>query len=159
MRQRCPEAGLNENRARFTPTIFSVAVASAEHLARARSPLSEVPRGTEGNRIGRAALLTATQPLFTARRIMKRPAPLSQITEGAQMIEVWKPISTAPTDGKRFVGRKTEVCRYTGKLKYIRRWTWWGKVSHVPLFGWVHGRVENVDLWEPTHWRDGSVPG
>lgn len=36
--------------------------------------------------------------------------------------------------------------------------TWWGKTSHVPLYGWCHfmGHAydyENVDLWEPDRWE------
>ena len=32
--------------------------------------------------------------------------------------------------------------------------TYWGKTSHVPMYGWNHGvDVENMNLWEPTHWR------
>lgn len=55
----------------------------------------------------------------------------------------WQDIATAPKDGTRF----------TGKLRNTRRRTWYGKVSHVPIYGWCHGRdVENIDLWRPTHW-------
>ena len=56
----------------------------------------------------------------------------------------WRPIATAPKDGTRFVGLT--------HLPLRRRITWWGKTSHVPLYGWCHGRAEDVDLWEPTHW-------
>lgn len=35
--------------------------------------------------------------------------------------------------------------------------TYWGKTSHVPLYGWNYLRdpfdVESAELWEPTHWR------
>lgn len=66
---------------------------------------------------------------------------------------VWQPIETAPRDGKLFIGRKSYANRYTGRLQYQKRRTWFGKTSHVPLYGWCHGKPEDVDLWEPTHWR------
>jgi len=66
----------------------------------------------------------------------------------------WQPIETAPKDGTRFTGRRTSVARYTGKLLYQKRKTWFGKTSHIPLYGWCHGRdPENIDLWQPTHWK------
>lgn len=66
----------------------------------------------------------------------------------------WQPIETAPQDCSRILGRRTEVDRWTGKLRYQKRITWWAKTSHLPLVGWNYGRdVENHNLWEPTHWR------
>ena len=72
----------------------------------------------------------------------------------------WRDISTAPRDGTRIIGRQREVGklsdgprRIMGKLYYLRRITWFGKTSHVPLYGWCYGKdVENVNLWNPTHW-------
>lgn len=66
----------------------------------------------------------------------------------------WNPIETAPKDGTRIMGRETVSDRYTGQLRYKRRKTWWGKASHVPLYGWSwSNHVENVGLWHPTHWK------
>lgn len=66
----------------------------------------------------------------------------------------WISISRAPQNGTRIMGRRSHVEQYTGKLRYTKRVTWYGKTSHVPLYGWCHGRdVENIDLWEPTHWK------
>ena len=71
---------------------------------------------------------------------------------------MWKPIETAPKDGTRFIGRSSYVVTTgmlgpLGKLRYLKRKTWFGKTSHVPLYGWCHGRdVEDIDLWNPTHW-------
>jgi hypothetical protein len=59
------------------------------------------------------------------------------------MSKVWYPIEEAPKDGRPI----------HGKLGRRRLVTWWGKACHVPLYGWCHGKVENTDLWEPTHWR------
>ena len=71
----------------------------------------------------------------------------------------WQPISTAPKDGTRIIAKRTEVGsafdarRLAGKLYTMKRKTWWGKTSHLKLFGWCYGRYpENVELWLPTHW-------
>ena len=67
---------------------------------------------------------------------------------------MWQPIETAPRDGTRILGRRTSADRSTGRLRYEKRKTFWGKTSHVPIYGWNHGRdVEDLDLWEPTHWK------
>lgn len=69
----------------------------------------------------------------------------------------WKDISTAPKDGTRFVARllipATYMNRFEMKDRYSKKITWYGKTSHVPLYGWCHGQVENVDLWSPTTWK------
>jgi hypothetical protein len=79
----------------------------------------------------------------------------------------WQSIDTAPKDGTVFRGRMIEVinmmtqCGPRGRLgqkRHLVRKTWWGKTSHVPLYGWCHGRVENVDLWRPTHWKPLQAP-
>lgn len=56
----------------------------------------------------------------------------------------WRPIEDADcVSGRPFVGMDTE----TGEM----RLTWWGKTSHIPLYGWCHGDdPENIDLWSPT---------
>ena len=65
----------------------------------------------------------------------------------------WQAIETAPKDGTRIRGRRAYADRYSGALRYEKRITWWGKTSHVPLYGWNFGRdVENQNLWRPTHW-------
>ncbi len=61
-----------------------------------------------------------------------------------QPMSPWRDISCAPVTGMRFIGRRGRV----------ERITWHGKTSHIPLYGWCHGRdAENIDLWEPTHWK------
>ena len=66
----------------------------------------------------------------------------------------WETIEIAPRNYVRILGRRSYKDRYTGKLRYEKHKTWWGKTSHVPLYGWCHGRdVENQDLWFPTHWK------
>jgi hypothetical protein len=67
----------------------------------------------------------------------------------------WMPIETAPRDGTAFVGRRSYADRLTGRLKYEKHRTRWGKASHVPLYGWSYcarGNVEDCTLWQPTHW-------
>lgn len=66
----------------------------------------------------------------------------------------WRQIEDAPRDGTVVLGRRTYADRYTGVLRYQKRRTYWGKTSHVPLYGWNHGRdPEDQDLWQPTHWQ------
>lgn len=65
----------------------------------------------------------------------------------------WRDIESAPRDGTRILGRRTSADQHTGRLRYQKRQTFWGKTSHVPLYGWNYGRdVENLNLWDPTHW-------
>lgn len=47
----------------------------------------------------------------------------------------------------------TYLNRFEMRDRYSKRITWWGKASHVPIYGWCFGQGENVDLWEPTHWQ------
>ncbi len=61
----------------------------------------------------------------------------------------WKLIEAAPKDGTRIIGRAID----DNGMVLEQHVTWWGKTSHVPLYGWNHGSVENLDLWTPTHWR------
>jgi hypothetical protein len=71
----------------------------------------------------------------------------------------WKPIETAPKDGTRFLakGPADKYARYPIKR---RRITWYGKVSHIPLYGWCHGRdPEDVSTWDPTHWKPRDASG
>lgn len=57
----------------------------------------------------------------------------------------WRPISSAPKDGTRIMGSRDI---------HEARVTWWGKTSHVPLYGWCYGDdPENIDLWEPDEWQ------
>lgn len=63
--------------------------------------------------------------------------------DGGGVME-WQPIETAPKDGRRIRGQDAD-----GRLHE----TFWGKTSHVPLYGWNYGDdVEDLNLWEPTHW-------
>lgn len=65
----------------------------------------------------------------------------------------WQPIATAPKDGTLIVGRRTIVDAAGKKIRYDMHKTFWGKTSHVPLYGWNWGRdPEDLNLWEPTHW-------
>jgi len=57
----------------------------------------------------------------------------------------WRPIKTAPKDGTHFLA--------THVKSGVQRITWYGKTSHIALYGWCEGEdAEDIDLWEPTHW-------
>jgi hypothetical protein len=61
----------------------------------------------------------------------------------------WRPIASAPKDGTAITARRSPKdvgCR--------GRKTWWGKASHVPLYGWCIGTdMEDIDLWRPDEWK------
>ena len=89
---------------------------------------------------------------------MPLPSPIETTQDG------WRDIGAAPRDGTRIRGKgplQLWVRQMPGSIlpgwKTVRsaeRVTWWGKTSHVPLYGWCRGRdPENIDLWQPTHWR------
>ena len=65
----------------------------------------------------------------------------------------WHPIDTAPRDGTRIIARRNpEDVGGKGRV------TWFGKTSHVPLYGWCIGTdPENIDLWRPDEWRPRKV--
>jgi hypothetical protein len=56
----------------------------------------------------------------------------------------WQDISTAPKDGTRFLAVVNDDVRFV----------YWGKTSHVPLYGFntCDEGVENCDLCEPSVW-------
>ena len=69
------------------------------------------------------------------------------------MSDKWQPIETAPKDGTRVMGRRNYAEQFTGKLRYEKHRTYFGKTSHIPIYGWNYGREpEDQNLWEPTHW-------
>lgn len=80
--------------------------------------------------------------------MQKLKTPLKTTSKGVnENMSFWKTIETAPKNGTRFLGMDMD-----GKGIPIE--TWYGKTSHVPLYGWCHGiDVEDIDLWQPTHWK------
>jgi imidazoleglycerol phosphate synthase glutamine amidotransferase subunit HisH len=56
----------------------------------------------------------------------------------------WRPIETAPQDGSRLLGW------VDGEVRFI----FYGKTSHVPIYGWnvCDQGAEDCDLVMPTHW-------
>lgn len=63
----------------------------------------------------------------------------------------WQPIETAPRDGTPFL-----AAHEMGGVISI---TWYGKTSHIPLYGWCQGDdPEDIDLWHPTHWMPLPAP-
>jgi len=77
---------------------------------------------------------------------LKATTPVSS----TRLLGDWQDISTAPKDGTRFMGRDRNG---VGGVCYRKRITWYGKTSHVPLYGWCHGKVEDTNLWNPTAWK------
>lgn len=68
----------------------------------------------------------------------------------------WRPMSDAPRDGSSVMARRApENYRARHLCSGVR--TWWGKTSHVSLYGWCHlindDDQEKVDLWQPDEWR------
>ena len=72
----------------------------------------------------------------------EKPAA-SDLSESAG--SMWRPMDTAPKDGSDFlavVNGARVICR-------------WGKVSHVPIYGWIDlvlSDVEDLDLCDPECW-------
>lgn len=66
----------------------------------------------------------------------------------------WRPMSEAPRDGTTFIARRVPEDSQRG---YGGNKTWWGKTSHVPLYGWCYfideDDPEEVSLWQPDEWR------
>lgn len=65
----------------------------------------------------------------------------------------WQDISTAPTDG-------TDILVWDGEVRTL---TCWGKVSHVPIYGWldlVGCDMNDIDILQPppTHWQPLPAP-
>jgi hypothetical protein len=56
----------------------------------------------------------------------------------------WQPIETCQPDGRRVLGV------VDGAVRFI----YWGKTSHVPIYGWnvCDQGAEDCELCEPTHW-------
>ena len=73
------------------------------------------------------------------------------------MTSEWQSIESAPRDGTLILGKLAECPKWpaSGRMRYRVRKTKWGKTAHVPLYGWIVGfhRVEETDLWSPTHWK------
>lgn len=65
--------------------------------------------------------------------------------------ERWQLIETAPKDGTHFLAANEE--------SRVINISWYGKTSHVPLYGWCQGDdAEDIDLWHPTHWMALPAP-
>lgn len=65
----------------------------------------------------------------------------------------WQPIETAPRDG-------TPIIVWDGEIRTL---TVWGKVSHVPIYGFlevVGCDFNDTDLMgpQPTHWMPLPLP-
>lgn len=64
----------------------------------------------------------------------------------------WMPIESAPKT--RIIGRRTSVDRYTGRLRYEKHESFWGRYPVWPQNGWYYGRAgKHPRLWEPTQWQ------
>ena len=69
---------------------------------------------------------------------------ICDLTENA-LASGWQTIDSAPKDGSDFISY-VDGCRTL---------VHWGKVSHVPIYGWIDivGDPEDRDLCYPTHWQ------
>ena len=79
------------------------------------------------------------------RALLTELAETILVTRDNAAFPAWRPIETAPKDGTLFLGtnERSGACCVT----------WFGKTSHVPLYGWCEGvDGEDIDLWWPTHW-------
>ena len=97
-----------------------------------------------------------TQPVKRMTSPDTQTAAADMGVGSGDLLGVWSPIASAPKDGTRFKARG-KYSRFVDRYKTTSRRrvliTWWGKASHVPLYGWCHGRdIEDIDLWEPTEW-------
>lgn len=110
--------------------------------SRLRGTLERLSNDKDGN----ALFPASTNP--NARR----DEPMTNEREKAELGSGWRPIETAPKDGTRILAWGDERMVVT----------LYGKVSHVPIYGWLLLDVpidpENVDRWEPTFWMPLPAP-
>ena len=88
------------------------------------------------------ATVTRSEGQFASLMIMR--AALEAIAPMlGQGKDAWQPMDTAPRTG-----------RILGVVEGCVRFIYWGKTSHVPIYGWNLGDqgVEDCELCEPTHW-------
>ena len=99
-------------------------------------------------------MISEEQVLAAARELgFRTPDSFARIRAALEAAEraAWRPIEEAPKDGTKFLGACDDMVVIT----------WFGKTSHVPLYGWCwsNGGPEDVDLWEPDVFRPLPAPG
>ena len=140
MESSCPKCGADREKTKYTPT----------RLVGGESVFGDAY--TCGCRVWRDNKITPAVNCLR-RQLAAANAKLAEMARMAEETRLnvdaitgvggWRPIETAPK-GELLIG-------YVGDAV---RLIYWGKTSHVPLYGWnlADQGVEDCELCQPSHW-------